>query len=438
MPKTNVPRFGGFLKIYGPAFLVAILGFVVAYQFVEPAPPARLAITTGSSTGAYQRFARRYREILARQGVELEVRESRGSAANLEALQKSQDPAALGFVQGGMEAAEGSMPMLSLASLYFEPLWVFYRGAAVARLTDFAGKRMAVGEKGSGTRDLALTLLRENGIAEGNTLDVGGKAAAQGLLKGEVDVAFFVTSVESSLVDELLRAEGVRLMSFSRSKAYTRRLFYLSSVELPAGVVDLEKNVPSEDVTLLATSATLVAREDLHPALIDLVLQAASEIHSEGGIFENPGQFPSPEFISFPLSKEAKRYFVHGPPFLQRYLPFWAASLIDRLKVMLLPVLVLLIPLFKVVPPTYRWRVRSRIYRWYKELRSIQERGRGPVSAEDRHKLRAELDRIQDEVSHVSVPLSYADELYDLQLHVRMVRDSLEDDARVPAPQHEP
>jgi TRAP transporter TAXI family solute receptor len=435
MPGSLVTqRLKDWLKVYAPALVLVILGFVLAYQFVDPAPPDHLSIATGSTSGAYYRNAQRYQKILAHPdiGITLDIRTTAGSSENLELLNTTDSPVELAFVQGGMEISdteisEGADPLLSLASVYYEPLWVFHRDLFTAeRLTDFAEKRIAIGEEGSGTRALALDLLAENGISGDSLLPLGGDDAAQSLQKGEVDAAFFVASPESSVVRTLLQAENVRLMDFSRAKAYTRRHRYISNVELPAGVINLENNIPDKHVTLVATTATLVARSDLHPALVDLVLQAASEVHSEQGTFENAGQFPSPNYVTFPLSKDARRYFVHGPPFLQNHMPFWAASLIDRLKVMLLPLLVLLVPLLKILPPTYRWRVRSKIYRWYKELQAIESRFRESESGKSRGATLDDLCQIEKEIARVNVPLSYADELYNLRLHIKIARERIE------------
>jgi hypothetical protein len=211
-----------------------------------------------------------------------------------------------------------------------------------------------------------------------------------------------------------------------RAEAYTRVHRFLNKVILPEGVVDFRGNIPKKDIHLLAASATLVIREDFHPALVDLILQAASEVHGKGGIFESSYQFPSPEFVDFPIQKEALRYFKSGPPFLQKYLPFWAASVIDRLKVMLLPLLTLLIPLFKVVPPTYRWRVRSRITHWYRELRAVDLMVMENKDPEKLVEYRTELERIDREVARVSVPLSYASELYSLRMHIAHIRTMIE------------
>ena len=427
--KHNRPRKSGDrLKIYLPSIIITLLGFVVAYQFVQPAPPKTITIATGDVTGAYYAYGQRYREILSRHGITLKVRSTKGSVENLELLRKSKS-VDIAFVQGGV-GDPASMPELrSLASLYFEPLWIFHRSvAAVHRLTDLRGKRLAVGQEGSGTRSLALILLNENGIDESNTslLSWDGEKTVASIRAGEVDAAFFVASQRSSLVRRLLDSEGISVLNMERAEAYTRLHRFLNKVILPEGVVDLSENVPKQDIDLLAASATLVVRDDFHPALIDLILQAASEIHGPGGIFERPYQFPSREFLDFPIEKDALRYFKAGPPFLQKYLPFWAASLIDRLKVMLLPLLTLFFPLFKVVPPTYRWRARSRVIHWYKELQAVDH---AFMENEDPAKLKeyiTELNRIDREVAKVEVPLSYASELYGLRVHISHLRKMIE------------
>ena len=427
--KHNRPRKSGDrLKIYLPSIIITLLGFVVAYQFVQPAPPKTITIATGDVTGAYYDYGQRYREILSRHGITLKVRSTKGSVENLELLRKSKS-VDIAFVQGGV-GDPASMPELrSLASLYFEPLWIFHRSvAAVHRLTDLRGKRLAVGQEGSGTRSLALILLNENGIDESNTslLSWDGEKTVASIRAGEVDAAFFVASQRSSLVRRLLDSEGISVLNMERAEAYTRLHRFLNKVILPEGVVDLSENVPKQDIDLLAASATLVVRDDFHPALIDLILQAASEIHGSGGIFERPYQFPSREFLDFPIEKDALRYFKTGPPFLQKYLPFWAASLIDRLKVMLLPLLTLFFPLFKVVPPTYRWRARSRVIHWYKELQAVDH---AFMENEDPAKLKeyiTELNRIDREVAKVEVPLSYASELYGLRVHISHLRKMIE------------
>jgi hypothetical protein len=335
---------------------------------------------------------------------------------------------AAALVQGG---TSGKTPeeagLRSLGSVYFEPLWVFHRRTLpVGRLTDLQGLRTAIGAEGSGTRSLALQLLADNGITPGNSplLETGGQAAADALLNGELDAAFFVASPLSPVVRRLLEDGQIQLLSFARAEAYTRSHRFLSSVILPQGVIDLKRNLPERPTILLAASANLVVRDDLHPALIGLLLQAARTAHGNGGWFEQSGQFPAPEYLVYPLSGEAERFYQYGPPLLQRYLPFWAATLVDRLKVMLLPFLALMLPLFKIMPPIYRWRMRSRIYRWYREVLTIDHLLFQPGA--DLEQARAALERIEHEVAHIEIPLSYAEELYDLRLHISLIQQKLE------------
>ena len=414
-----------FLKIFGPAIIITLIGFVVVYQFVDPAPPDHLSIGTGSHTGAYYPFGQQYREILARDGITVEVRSTAGSVENIRLLKSPADGVDVAFVQGGIGNPVDSPNLASLGSLYFEPLWLFHRtNTPVKRLSDLRQKRIAIGPEGSGTRAVALQLLADNDIStDGSSIfPTGGNEAVKALKQGDIDAAFFVASARSSVVQTLLKTSGISLMSFDRAEAYTRIHRFLSSVILPEGVIDFDLNIPSEDIILLAPAATLVARDDIHPALIDLLLQAASEVHLSGGLFEEVNQFPSQKYVDFPLDKDAVRFFKHGPPFLQRYLPFWAATLIDRLKIMLLPLLTLLIPLIKIVPPSYRWRVRRKIFHWYRELQAVDLEVNENDPLEKLNTYLTELRKIDEEVKQVTVPLSYAAELYALRIHIAHVQ----------------
>jgi hypothetical protein len=299
----------------------------------------------------------------------------------------------------------------------------------VTRLTDLAGRRIAVGAEGSGTRFVALELLAANDIAAGDPTgtvlhDLGGGAAAEALTAGELDAAVFVTAKYAPLLTDLLARPDIQLLDFERAPAYQRRFRHLAAISLPEGALDLAADLPAEDHDLLSPVATLVARDELHPALIDLVLRAASEIHGGPGLFEEPGQFPSPRNVDFPLSDEAERYFQSGLPFLRRALPFWAATLVERLWIMILPVLTLLIPLLRIAPPTYRWQVRRRIIRWYRDLRDLEAELQAAADEAGRQEALDKLERLQDETGRIAVPLTYADHLYNLRLHIEFVRRS--------------
>ncbi|MDX1434963.1 MAG: TAXI family TRAP transporter solute-binding subunit [Gammaproteobacteria bacterium] len=415
-----------YLWIYGPGILLALVALFVTYQFVDPAPPSRLVIATGDPMGAYHAFSQRYREILARDGVELELRSTAGSVENIALIEAGEVDVAL--VQGGTGKAARGERLRSLASLYYEPLWLFHRAdVEVERLADLAGRRLAIGPAGSGTRYVAMELLADNGLGEGElTLsDLGGGAALDALQARKIDALVMVAAFSSSHVRHAMRVPDIRLMSFARAQAYTRLHHFLHAVTMPEGVADLRRNLPRRDVSLLAPTANMVATEALHPALVGLLLEAATEVHGSGGMFETEGEFPSRRFVEFPLHPEAKRHFERGPPFLRRALPFWAANLVDRLAVMLVPLIALVIPLMRVMPPLYRWRVRRRVYRWYKELRAIEREIREGVTSDRFDEIVARLDEVESEVRKVSIPWAYADELYQLRVHIQYVRDNL-------------
>lgn len=414
------------LKVFGPVVVLVLIGFVIAYQFIKPAPPSRVMMATGSPNGAYHGYAEQYRAALAAHGIELVLRNTAGSGENLALLR--QGDVGVAFVQGGSIAPDQQAGLEALGSLYFEPMWLFHRkGLAVERLSALSGLRVAVGAPGSGTRHLVLRLLRDSGLEEDamQLSPLGGKAAADALAGGDIDALFLVSGAESPLVQQLVAMPGIELASLSRAPAYTRRYRFLTELALPEGTMDLAANLPPRDVQLIAAPAGLVASSELHPAIADLLLQAASEVHGRGGAFEAVGQFPSPAYAELPLSQAAAHYYQYGPPLLQRYLPFWAASLVDRLKVMLLPLVVLLLPLFKVMPPIYSWRMRARIYRWYRELERIDLAQHGHPEATERERLRNDLDSLENEVLQIEVPLSFAGQLYHLRQHIDLVRGRL-------------
>jgi TRAP transporter TAXI family solute receptor len=418
--------FRDHLHIFGPAILITLLGFILTYQFVDPAPPDHIRIATGSKDGAYYLFALKYREALAKEGIDLEILPTAGSLENIELLQRGQVDIA--FVQGGLAGQnKDAQALASLGSFYYEPLWLFHRlEPPPARLTDLRGRRIAVGQPGSGTSALAGALLSDNRLTAetAQLLPIGGQEAIDRLIGGRLDAAFFVASPRSPVVEKLLLSDNIGLMSFQRAAAYTRRHHFLSRVTLPQGVVDLARDIPGQEISLLATTANMVARTDLHPALIDLLVYSGQQIHGGGGWFEASGRFPTPDYADFPLSQEARHFYQRGPSFLQRYLPFWAATLLDRMKVMLLPLVALMIPLTKIMPPLYRWRIRSRIYPWYRDVLAIDRRA--AQHDLDLEQALQDLSAIEREVAKVSVPLSFAEELYDLRLHISLARERLE------------
>jgi len=410
------------LRIVGVSLLLIAAGFLLAYQFVEPAPPKTITIASGSKSGAYYHFAKQYRDILKRNGIQLNILETQGSIENISLLKDRK--ADIAFVQGGTGNSSRDTELVSLGSLYFEPLWVFVRNErGIRRLDELSGMTISAGTEGSGTWAVARKLLADSSVpTDGdNILHLSSRDSARALLKGDIDAAFYVTSPASPLIREMLDAPGLRILNFKRAAAYIHRNTYLSAVSMPQGVISLTRDIPAQDTTLLAPTANLVTRQDLHPALQTLLTQLAAEIHGNGGFFEKPGQFPSAQYLDYPLSDDARRFLESGPSFLQRYVPFWAAVMLDRLKIMLVPLITLMIPLAKILPPTYRWRVRSRIYRWYESLKDIEQRALLATSREERLKLADEITSLEKEVKNLAVPLSYTDEVYNLRLHIDLV-----------------
>ncbi len=432
-PRTLMSRLD-MVRVAGLVAVVLAVVVAVTWQFVEPAPPKKVVIATGSASGMYHAVALQYAEHFAAAGIELVVRETAGSLENYSLLSDPDSGVDVAIVQGGTAPAdkERRRGLVALASLYLEPVWVFYRGEpGLGRLDQLTGKRIAVGAEGSGVRPLALELLKAGGALgekSGTTLvDMGGDKAVVALREGSVDAALFVVGPTAHFLSELLATPGVRLMSFEQAQSYARRFRYLSPVTLHPGSLDLARNLPERDVRLVAPAAVLVARKDVHPAVVALLTEAAVQSHRGGDLLSEPGTFPNDTLTELPVNEQARYYLTHGPDFLRRVLPFWLAALINRFVVLLIPLFMVLLPLLRLTPPVYRWSIRSRIYRWYARLRVIDERLRGVPDPEQVRKDLQLLEQLDHEIGGVKVPLSYMDEFYDLRLHVDYIRNRLEE-----------
>ncbi len=427
--KTEEVAIREFVLVAAVALLVIGMAFWIAFRFVRPAPPDQFSISTGSKGGAYYYFAGRYAEQLERDRITVKVLASSGSVENLQRLEDQASGVSVAFVQGGVGSAAEYPHLVTLAALYYEPLWIFYRGTReLTLLSELLDKRVAIGPEGSGTRALALALAKatKSGDRIKDFLPLGGSQAAEALIAGKIDGAMFVAGPDAPVVQRLLRAKGVRLMNLSHAEALSRRFSYLATVTLPRGAVDIAADLPGTDVTLVATTAYLVAREEFHPALVSVLLQAAARVHRGGGLFHRPGDFPVAREGDFPLSESAERYFKSGPPFLQRYMPFWVANLIQRLLVLLVPLIAVVIPVMRIFPAVYIWRVRRRVFRWYYALRAVEEEAGSAIAPERARELLVQLDAIEEGVSHTHVPLTYSDYAYNLKLHIEMVRGRLQ------------
>ena len=419
------------LTVWGTIVCLCLAALIGTYMlFVEAPPPSKIVIATGDESGAYFKFAQKYAAELLKEGLTLDVRATEGSVKNLDLLKDDASGVSIAIVQSGVVPEADFDRYHALGSLFREPLWVFYRskGGILDRLNLLEG-RIGIGPSGSGTQKIAMQLLAANGVkAEPDKIvfkEDSVKLAADKLQKGELEAAFFVAAFEADYVKKLMRDENVKLLSFSQHEAYHRKYRFLSEVTIPAGLANLGKNLPRENVSLVAPTAMLVARKDLHPALVTLLMTTATRILSKGDELSNPGEFPSPSFTDVPISEAASHFYKYGPPMLQRMLPFWLASLADRLKVMLIPLVMLLMPLFRAAPPLVRWRTRRKIYLWYSLLRDIDKKIVHGLSEPALSVEIARLHDIEKQVALVEVPLSYMEEFYHLRWHLTMVRETL-------------
>lgn len=444
MPK--ILRFRSFawreaLTTFGPWLLAILVICYVAYRLVDPTPPKHVVLLTGTENSAYDEFGKRYRDSLARYGIHVELKPSAGSDENLKRLQSDEKGVDIGFVRSGsIDAASSEQSgLISIGSLFVEPVWIFYRSRTdLTDLAQFRHMRVNIGSDGSGVPRLFEHLLDANDIALSD-LTVSRLQtipATVAFLDGRVDAMVMSSAPNSPVVQMLLQTPGVKLFDFKQAEAYTRRFPYLIHVNLPRGIVDLGHDVPDHDINLIAPSATLVARGSLHPALVDLFVQSASGIHGGAGWFNDKGEYPSANYTEIPVATDADKFYKHGAPALQHYLPFWWANFFDRMWVVIVAIGALVLPITKILPPIYIWRIRSRIYRWYGQLRVV-EQGIDDVAPGDRQRVFQEqlrqLQVIEDKVNQISVPLSFAEQLYGLRNNIHFVRERIMRLLKLPA-----
>ncbi|TFW09584.1 C4-dicarboxylate ABC transporter substrate-binding protein [Oxalobacteraceae bacterium OM1] len=433
MPKIlKFTRFSlrDFLVAAGPAVVAVVVTCVLAYWVVDPAPPSVVTLSTGQENSAYEAFGRKYAAALAKDNIRVKLEPSLGSQENLQRLQDPASGVDIAFVQSGSMDEEMAVRqgLVSLGSLFTEPVWLFLRGPKnVTQLTQLKGMRINVGPEGTGVPALFRKVLSVNGVEPGD-LKLGGLAntpATVELLEGRIDGLVFSSAPDAPLIQMLLQTPGIKLFDFSQAEAYTRRFPFLSHVVLPRGIVDLGKDLPPKDYHLIAPTATLVARADLHPALVDLFVQSASDIHGGAGWFHKKGEFPTASYTEIPVSPSAAKFYKNGPPLLQRYLPFWLANLLERMWVVVVALGALILPLSRIIPPLYVWKVRSRVYRWYGQLRAVEQAIEEVPPERQSDVYAAQLQRLNDieeRVNRISIPLSFADELYGLRSHINFVR----------------
>jgi TRAP-type uncharacterized transport system substrate-binding protein len=410
------------LLIVVPFLVLAAGGLWLASSFIQPPPQKVVVISTGGESGAYHAFGKRYQAQLAKHGIKVELKTSAGAIENLQRLKDPNGTVSVALMQGGIASKDATEGLVSIGRMFYEPLWVFYKSSETFdRLGQLRGLKVTVGAEGSGTRKLATTLLAAANVTESSAtlLPIAGDAAIAALQSGAADAILLAMAPEAPQVQALFRDNSVKLMNLSQAVALARIYPYLAQLTLPQGVIDLERNVPARDIELVAPVASLVAREDLHPALVAQLAEAAAAVHSGSNLLTKAGEFPRQVDPDFTMSPDALRFYKNGAPFLQRYLPFWLANFVERMLVLLIPLATLAIPLFKGIPALIRWRVQRKLTYWYRRLDKLEASlvGRPPTQAQLQ-----ELAAIDLAVAELAVPRAYSEPYYNLRGHVDMVR----------------
>lgn len=414
----------------GPLVILIVAACYFAYKLINPFPPSRVVFSTGQDSSAYAEFGKKYAQELDKFGITTILKSSQGSAENLRLLNDEDTDIDIAFVQSGstQHAEAERSGLISIGSLFYEPVWLFYRESAqLKHLTQLKKMKVNVGTDGSGVPKLFNAILDANDIdpISVKTSKLADTPATVELLAGRIDALVFSSAPDGLLIQMLLRTPGVKLFDFSQAEAYSRRFPYLSHVVLPRGIVDFSRDMPVKNYHLIAPTATLVAREDLHPALVDLIAQAAVSIHGGAGWFNKKGEFPNASYTEIPVAPQVEKFYRDGAPLLQRYFPFWVANFVERMWIVIVALGALIIPLSRILPPLYVWKVRSRVYRWYGQLRSV-EQAIEDVPPEKRASVYPaqlkQLTEIEEKVNQISIPLSFADELYRLRSHINLVR----------------
>lgn len=430
LKKIIIPdrSFKKLLREWTPSLIIIVLACAAIYIFADPAPPKRLVIATGDGEGDYDTYAKLYKDTFKENGIDLIIRPSSGAQESLRELQDPKSDVGAAFVQDGLGSQDAQPDVSSLGSLYYEPVWIFYHGHKDwTRLAHLDGRKIAIGEQDSGTHQLALRLLKTSGItAENATLvSIGEDDAVEALKKDQVDVAIFIATPEDDFIKDLIHDPELHLMSLDQAEALSRQAPFLHHLVLPHGTMDIKKGLPEKDIDMVAPTATLLVKDSLHPALSYLLLKAASQIHSDPGIFEARNEFPIDKDFEFSISEEARTYYRSGTPFWMRYLPFWLATLVGRFLFLGLPVLALVIPIVKAVPQYFQWRAKNRIYQRYGELKFLETQIHPSSAHEKYEEYLQELDKIEERVNEMDVPLDFSDYVYDLREHIHFVRERL-------------
>jgi TRAP-type uncharacterized transport system substrate-binding protein len=424
--KLRLLSWRGFFFRWLPLLAVLIGGILLVQKLTHP---ATIRILSGPDGSSYRNNAEKYKKIIEQHGVKVAVLPSHGALDNLKQLADPKVKADVAFVQGGLTDGVDISRLFSLGSMFAQPLMVYYRhGEPVEVLSQLKGKRLAIGPEGSGARTLALKLLKANEMDGPPTVlhELAGEEAANELIAGRIDAAFMMgDSATPAIMRKLRENDDIEIANFRQADGYLRKFRFLSKLTLPEGAYDLGKNEPPKTLTLVGPTVELVARNNLDPALSDLLIGAAREVHGGAGMFRNAGEYPAPLVRDFPISPDAERYYKSGTQFLYKTMPFWLANLLARLVVIVVPLLVILVPATRIAPAAYKWLMRSRIIKWYGAMMTIERAMLVRPPAEEQAMLLRRFEAIEKAVNEMKAPAAYGDQLYGLRDHVRLVRERL-------------
>ncbi len=415
--------------------VVSIVSLLLMYFF--PAPPSKVIMATAFKGASFEYYGRIYRQILARSHIELELRETAGAVENVTLLEDSKSGVQIAFVTGGVSDAKRAPNVLSLGTVYNQPFWIFYSSnEPLDRLSQLKGKRIAVGPVGSATRYTAEKILGRGGVNSetATLLPLGGSAADKALNDGEVDVVWIIGVPEATAVQSFLQNPKVRLMSFPMAEAFTRIFPDLIRLVLPQGVVDIDRNIPSADVQLIGTTSKVLIRSDLHPEIVQLLLQTMKEVHNESDIFQRSGEYPNSTDVEYPVAQTAIDFYKNGPSFTQRHLPLWLSVHVQRAIALLVTGIAIGFPLFRFLPQIYNWVTRRRLFYWYDQLKALEASFDSGLSDKPLIEKQREIERIEDAVSHIRFPRAFSDQLYNLRSHIDIVRRKIASQVNAPGP----
>ena len=413
-------------QIFKASTVVGVVGVAsLALIYFIPAPPSKVVMATAFRGASFEYYGRQYREIFARSHVELELRETAGAVENLKLLQDPNADVQIAFVTGGLSDPKHAPGVLSLGTVYDQPFWIFYpANEKLDQLSQLKGKRIAVGPEGSATRHMAEQILSKGGVNSetASFLPFAGEAADQALKNGQVDAVWIIGVPEATAVQSFLRNPSVRPMSFPLAEAFTRIFPDLTRMTLPQGTIDIERMIPANDVQLIGTKSKVLVRSDLHPEIVQLLLQTMKEVHSGADLFHRSGEYPNGSDSEYAVAPTAIDFYKSGPSFMQRHLPLWLSIHAQRAIALLVTGIAIGFPLLHFLPQSYNWMIRRRLFFWYAELRTLEASFDSITSHKQLIDKQAEIERIEDELSKIHFPLTFSDQVYNLRHHIDLVR----------------